>query len=122
LAEELARVSGFAKRVFFCSSGGEANEAAIKLARKYAADKGKPPEKRKIISFTGSFHGRTLATVTMTAQPKYHIGFEPVPEGFVYCPFNDREALEKMMGDDVCAVISEVVQGEGGIRPAAPGF
>jgi acetylornithine/N-succinyldiaminopimelate aminotransferase len=122
LAEELVRCSGFAKRVFFCSSGGEANEAAIKIARKYAADKGKPPEARKIISFTGSFHGRTLATVTMTAQPKYQQGFEPVPAGFIYCPFNDREAFANMMGDDVCAVISEVVQGEGGIRPAASGF
>lgn len=122
LAEELVRTSKFAKRVFFCSSGGEANEAALKTARKYAADKGKPPSSRKIISFTGSFHGRTLATVTMTAQPKYQQGFEPVPEGFVYCPFNDREAFAKLMGDDVCAVISEVVQGEGGIRPADPGF
>lgn len=122
LAEELVKASKFARRVFFTNSGAEANECGIKVARKYAADKGKPPEKRKIITFKGSFHGRTLATVTATAQPKYHIGFEPMPEGFVYCDFNDKKAFDKLMGDDVCAVISEVVQGEGGIRPAAPGF
>src|SRR5580704_13475964 len=92
LAEALVKASGFAKRVFFCNSGAEANEAAIKLARKYAADKGRPPEMREIISFQGAFHGRTLATVTATAQPKYHKGFEPLPGGFVYCPFNDEEA------------------------------
>jgi len=122
LAEELVKSSKFAKRVFFTNSGGEANEAAIKLARKYAADKGRPPEKRVIITFTGSFHGRTLATVTATAQPKYQHGFEPLPGGFEYCKFNDFDAIEKMMGDHVCAVMSEVVQGEGGITPVAPGF
>lgn len=122
LAEELVKCSKFAKRVFLTNSGGEANEAAIKIARKYAADKGRPPEKRVIISFTGSFHGRTMATVTATAQPKYHAGFEPLPPGFQYCPFNDFEAIEKMMNDGVCAVICEVVQGEGGITPVKPGF
>ncbi len=122
LAESLVKSSKFAKRVFLTNSGGEANEAAIKLARKYAADKGKPPEKRKIITFVGSFHGRTLATVTATAQPKYQHGFEPLPGGFEYVPFNDIEALKKVMGDDVCAVMLEVVQGEGGITPVAPGF
>lgn len=122
LAEELCHASKFAKRVFFTNSGAEANECAIKVARKYAADKGKPPEKRKIITFKGSFHGRTLATVTATAQPKYQHGFEPVPEGFVYCDFNDKKAFDKLMGPDVCAVLSEVVQGEGGIQPAAEGF
>lgn len=122
LAEVLAKSSKFAKRVFLTNSGGEANEAAIKVARKYAADKGKPPEKRKIITFIGSFHGRTMATVTATAQPKYQQGFEPLPGGFVYVPFNDIEALKKEMGDDVCAVMLEVVQGEGGITPVAPGF
>src|SRR5262245_34560006 len=74
LAQELVKASKFAKRVFFCNSGAEANEGAIKIARKYAADKGKPPEAREIITFKGSFHGRTLATVTATAQPKYHAG------------------------------------------------
>ncbi len=122
LAEELAKASKFAKRVFFTNSGTEANEGAIKLARKYAADKGRPPEKREIITFTGSFHGRTLAAVTATAQPKYQAGFEPLPAGFVYCPFNDFEAIERMMSERTCAVMCEVVQGEGGITPVKPGF
>ncbi len=122
LAEELVKSSKFARRVFFSNSGGEANEAAIKLARKYAADKGKPPEKRNIITFHGSFHGRTLATVTATAQPKYQHGFEPLPGGFLYCEYNNIDALEKMMNDGVCAVMIEIVQGEGGIIPAAPGY
>jgi len=122
LAESLVKASKFAKRIFLTNSGAEANEAAIKLARKYAADKGKPPEKRTIITFTGSFHGRTLATVTATAQPKYQAGFEPLPGGFVYVPYNDIEALKKVMDDSVCAVLCEVVQGEGGITPVKPGF
>ncbi len=122
LAEELVKASKFAKRVFITNSGAEANEAAIKLARKYAADKGKPPEARNIITFTGSFHGRTLATVTATAQPKYHAGFEPLPGGFKYCPFNDFDAIAKMVDENTCAVMLEVVQGEGGITPVKPGF
>lgn len=122
LAEELVKASKFAKRVFLTNSGGEANEAAIKLARKYAADKGRPPEARNIITFTGSFHGRTLATVTATAQPKYQAGFEPLPGGFLYCPFNDFDAISKMVNDKTCAVMLEVVQGEGGITPVKSGF
>ena len=122
LAEELTKASKFAKRVFFTNSGSEANEAAIKLARKYAADKGKPPSAREIITFVGSFHGRTLAAVTATAQPKYHVGFEPVPAGFHYCPYNDFAAIESMISDKTCAVMLEVVQGEGGITPVKPGF
>ena len=122
LAEELVKSSKFAKRVFLTNSGGEANEAAIKLARKYAADKGRPPERREIITFTGSFHGRTLATVTATAQPKYQHGFEPLPGGFRYCKFNDFDAITAMVNENTCAVMSEVVQGEGGITPVAPGF
>jgi len=122
LAEELVKSSKFARRVFLTNSGAEANEAAIKLARKYAADKGRPPEKREIITFTGSFHGRTLATVTATAQPKYHAGFEPLPGGFRYCAFNDFDAITAMVSDSTCAVMTEVVQGEGGITPVAPGF
>ncbi len=122
LAEALVKSSKFAKRVFFCNSGAEANEAAIKLARKYAADKGRPPEKREIITFTGSFHGRTLTTVTATAQPKYHAGFEPLPPGFKYCPFNDFDAIEKAVNENACAVMLEVVQGEGGITPVKKGF
>lgn len=122
LAEELVEASGFAKRIFFCNSGGEANEAAIKLARKTAADKGRPPESREIITFTGSFHGRTLTTVTATAQPKYQAGFEPLPQGFRYCPFNDFDAISAMVNENTCAVMLEVVQGEGGITPVKPGF
>lgn len=122
LAEELVKSSKFAKRVFITNSGGEANEAAIKLARKYAADKGKSETQRDIITFTGSFHGRTMATVTATAQPKYHAGFEPLPGGFKYCKFNDFEAIESMVNENTCAVMLEVVQGEGGITPVAPGF
>ena len=123
LAEKLVELSGFATKAFFCNSGAEANEAAIKLVRKYAADQGKPPEKRTIISFKGSFHGRTLATVTLTAQPKYHVGFEPMPGGFIYCePFNDEAAIEKLVDENVCAIFVEPVQGEGGVMPAKPGF
>lgn len=122
LAEELIAASGFASRVFFCNSGGEANEAAIKLARRFAANAGRPPERRVILSFHGSFHGRTLATVTATAQPKYQQGFEPLPGGFRYAPFNDVAGFDATFGDDVAAVIVEPVQGEGGVVPAAPGF
>lgn len=122
LSEELAKSSKFAKRVLLTNSGAEANEAAIKLARKYAADKGAPASKREIITFKGSFHGRTLAAVTATAQPKYQKGFEPLPGGFKYCPFNDFAAIENMISDKTCAVMLEVVQGEGGVMPVKSGF
>ncbi len=120
LAEELVQAT-FAERVFFCNSGAEAIEAAIKLARKYSSLHS-APEKREIITFEGSFHGRTLAAVTATAQPKYHEGFEPLPGGFRYCPFNDFGAVEAMMSANTCAVLVEPIQGEGGITAAAPGF
>jgi acetylornithine/N-succinyldiaminopimelate aminotransferase len=117
------RASGFAERVFFCNSGAEANEAAIKLVRKWAASHGRGPERRTIITFRGSFHGRTLATVTATAQPKYQQGYEPLPAGFRYLDFNDVAALEATFAEgDVAAVMLEPVQGEGGVLPAAPGF
>ncbi len=123
LAEKLVESSGFAERVYLCNSGAEANEAAIKLVRKYAADKGRPPESRNIITFTGSFHGRTLATVTATAQPKYQQGFEPLPGGFVYCErFNDEEAIAALVNEHTAAILVEPVQGEGGVMPAKPGF
>ncbi len=123
LAEKLVETSGFAKKAFFSNSGAEANEAAIKLCRKYAADQGKPPEKRNIISFNGSFHGRTMATVTLTAQPKYHLGFEPMPGGFIYCDrFNDEAAIDALVDENTCAIFVEPVQGEGGVMPAKPGF
>ncbi|MDH5822931.1 acetylornithine transaminase [Luteimonas sp. RD2P54] len=123
LADELVAASRFAARVFLCNSGAEANEAAIKLVRKWAAAQGRAPERRTILTFRGSFHGRTLAAVTATAQPKYQAGYEPLPGGFRYLDFNDVAALEAAMaGGDVAAVMLEPVQGEGGVMPAAPGF
>jgi acetylornithine/N-succinyldiaminopimelate aminotransferase len=123
LAEELVTASRFAERVFLCNSGAEANEAAIKLVRKWAAAQGRAPERRVILTFEGSFHGRTLATVTATAQPRYQAGYEPLPGGFRYLPFNDAAAVEAaMQAGDVAAVLVEPVQGEGGVVPAAPGF
>ncbi len=123
LTRALVEASGFAQRAFFCNSGAEANEAAIKLVRKWAAAQGREPERRTILSFRGSFHGRTLAAVTATAQPKYHEGFEPLPPGFAYSDFNDLAAAERAMADGrVCAVLVEPVQGEGGVTPATPEF
>ncbi|MBR9981024.1 MAG: aspartate aminotransferase family protein [Desulfatitalea sp.] len=123
LARELVEASGFAARVFFCNSGGEANEAAIKLIRKWAAARGKQPHEREIITFKGAFHGRTLATVTATVQPRYQQGFEPLPAGFVHCEaFNDEDALAALMSDNTAAVMLEPIQGEGGVIPAKPGF
>ncbi|WP_024889395.1 acetylornithine transaminase [Luteimonas huabeiensis] len=123
LAEELVTASRFASRVFLCNSGAEANEAAIKLVRKWAAAQGRGPQQRVVVTFRGSFHGRTLATVTATAQPKYQAGYEPLPAGFRYVDFNDLTGLEvAMAAGDVAAVMLEPVQGEGGVTPAAPGF
>jgi acetylornithine/N-succinyldiaminopimelate aminotransferase len=122
LAEELVAAAGFAERVFLCNSGAEANEAAIKLVRKHAADQGRSPTQRVILSFGGSFHGRTLATVTATAQPKYHQGYEPLPTGFRYSAFNDIDALDNVLIDDVAGVLVEPIQGEGGVVPATPEF
>lgn len=123
LAEELVTASRFASRVFLCNSGAEANEAAIKLVRKWASTQGRAPDKRVIVTFRGSFHGRTLAAVTATAQPKYQEGYEPLPAGFRYVDFNDLTQLEiAMASGDVAAVLLEPVQGEGGVMPAAPGF
>jgi acetylornithine/N-succinyldiaminopimelate aminotransferase len=104
---------GFGGKCFFCNSGAEANEGALKLARLATAD-----GKYKFITAEGSFHGRTFATVTATAQPKYHEGFLPLLPGFVYVPYNDINALEKAFTDEVCAVMIEPIQGEGGINVA----
>lgn len=112
-AEKLKKLSSMDK-VFFGNSGAEANEGAIKLARKYATDI--DPEKIQIISAVHSFHGRTLATLTATGQDHYHHGFGPLPEGFDYVPFNDIEALEAKMSDKTCAVMLEAIQGEGGVH------
>ncbi len=123
LAQELVAASRFAERAFLCNSGAEANEAAIKLVRKWASAQGRAPEQRTIITFHGSFHGRTLATVTATAQPKYQYGYEPLPGGFRYVDFNDIPALDAAMAaGDVAAVMLEPVQGESGVIPAAPGY
>ena len=123
LAAELVQASGFAERVFLCNSGAEANEAAIKLVRRWAATQAREADRRVIVTFRGSFHGRTLATVTATAQPRYQEGYEPLPDGFRYVDFNDVAALESALAPgDVAAVMLEPVQGEGGVRPAAPGF
>ena len=123
LAQELVAASRFAERAFLCNSGAEANEAAIKLVRKWASAQGRAPEQRTIITFHGSFHGRTLATVTATAQPKYQHGYEPLPGGFRYVDFNDIPALDAAMAaGDVAAVMLEPVQGESGVIPAAAGY
>ncbi len=103
----------FGGKSFFCNSGAEANEAAMKLARIHT-----PKGKFKFITAFGSFHGRTFATTTATAQPKKHEGFQPMLPGFTYVPFNDIEALEKAFDDEVAAVMIEPIQGEGGINVA----
>lgn len=103
-------------RAFFCNSGAEANEAAIKLARKYSRAQGE--DRFEIIVAEESFHGRTLATLAATAQPKYQKGFEPLPPGFTVVPFNDLKATESAIRETTCAVMLEPVQGEGGIRLA----
>ncbi|WP_026182399.1 aspartate aminotransferase family protein [Leeia oryzae] len=120
LAKQLVD-STFAERVFFCNSGAEANEAALKLARKYARDH-YGPEKHEIISFVNSFHGRTLFTVTAGGQPKYSEDFAPLPGGITHVNFNDLASVKAAISDKTCAVIVEPVQGEGGVLPADPGF
>ena len=120
LAEKLV-TSSFADRVFFANSGAEANEAAIKLARRYFKVKGQP-ERSKIISMAQSFHGRTMATLSATGQEKIKDGFAPLVEGFAHVPFNDINALKAAMDPTVCAVIMEPVQGEGGVIPATPEY
>ncbi|HLD67955.1 MAG TPA: aspartate aminotransferase family protein [Pseudomonas sp.] len=109
--------STFAERVFLANSGAEANEAAFKLARRYAHDV-YGPEKFEIIAATNSFHGRTLFTVTVGGQPKYSDGFGPKIEGISHVPFNDLDALKAAISDKTCAVVLEPVQGEGGVLPA----
>ncbi|SIR75395.1 acetylornithine aminotransferase apoenzyme /succinylornithine aminotransferase apoenzyme [Janthinobacterium sp. TND4EL3] len=111
----------FADRAFFCNSGAEANEAALKLARKYAHTKF-GAHKSRIISCFSSFHGRTLFTVSVGGQAKYTEGFEPLPPSIDHIAFNDIEAARAAIGDDVCAVIVEPVQGEGGVVPGNPEF
>lgn len=109
---EMLLAHSFADKVFMANSGAEANEAAIKLARLYADD-----ARHEVISLSGSFHGRTLATVAATGQPKFHQGFEPMPTGFVHAPFGDIAALEQLISEKTCAILCEPLQGEGGVRP-----
>ncbi len=114
----------FADRAFFCNSGAEANEAALKLARRYAHDH-YGDRKVRIISTVNSFHGRTLFTVTAGGQAKYASGFGPNPAGFTHIPYNDVAALEREFaehGDEICAVLLEPMQGEGGMTPGTPAF
>ena len=118
-ASKLSQLTAGGK-VFFGNSGAEANEGAIKAARKYAHTIS--PDKSQIITALGSFHGRTLTTLTATGQEKFHKGFEPLPGGFDYVPFNDIAALEAMMSARTAAVMLEPIQGEGGVRMPSDGY
>ena len=121
---ELAQVlveNSFADRVFFCNSGAEANEAAMKLARRYSKEKF-GPERHVIITMDNSFHGRTMATLSATGQEKIRTGFDPLLEGFKYIPFNDLGNLKSAIDGSVCAVILEPIQGEGGVVLPEPDY
>ena len=120
LAEALVAHS-FAQKVFFCNSGAEANEAAIKLARRYAHDK-YGPSRFEIITMLQSFHGRTIATLTATGQKKVQKGFEPLLPGFTYVPFNDLNAVEQAITPATAAIMLELVQAEGGVQVADQAF
>lgn len=121
---ELAKLlveNSFADKAFFCNSGGEANEAAIKLARKYSYKK-YGEGRNEIIAMTSSFHGRTLATLSITSNKKYHEGFGPMPEGFKFANFNDIDSIKATITGKTCAVVVEPVQGEGGLNVAEGEF
>ena len=120
LAEKLVKISGLDK-AFFCNSGAEANEAAIKLARKYFYRQ-KESGRNQIVVFNESFHGRTLATLTATGQKKYQEGFAPLPTGFAYADFNNLASVEKIISDETAAIMIEPIQGEGGVHPTDPVF
>ncbi|MBO9607893.1 MAG: acetylornithine transaminase [Paenibacillaceae bacterium] len=117
----LLTANSCADRVFFCNSGAEANEAAIKLARRYN-QKVLGNGRYEIITFHQSFHGRTLATLTATGQGKVQEGFAPLPQGFVYAPFNDADAVASLINANTCAIMLETVQAEGGVITATPAF
>lgn len=122
LAERLTSAFGAGSRAFFCNSGAEANEALIKAARRWQHEVAGNKDRFEIITFEGGFHGRTLATVTATAQPKYHAGFEPLPKGFVYAPMGDLDAVKRLVTSSTAAILVEPIQGEGGVKPAPAGF
>jgi len=111
----------FADKVFFCNSGAEANEGALKLARKYAKEKA-GEDRYEIITMERSFHGRTLATLTATGQTKYHKGYAPLMPGFKYVPFNNLKAVREAIGSKTCAVLLEPIQGEGGVNIPSEGY
>jgi acetylornithine/N-succinyldiaminopimelate aminotransferase len=111
----------FADKAFFCNSGTEAIEAAIKLARRYGREILKQ-DRFEIITMRGSFHGRTLGALTATAQERFHKGFEPLVPGFRYVPFNDAEAVARSVNENTCAVLVEPIQGEGGVNVPSPGY
>jgi predicted acetylornithine/succinylornithine family transaminase len=117
LAEALATRTGWGGQCFFCNSGAEANEAAIKLARL----NGKPG-RYKIVSMLNSFHGRTLGALSATGQPKYHQGLEPLLAGFSYAPFGDLDAAARLIDNETCAILVEPIQGEGGVNLPPPGY
>ena len=112
----------FADRVFLCNSGAEANEAALKLARRYQREVAGRDDKYEIVTMRQSFHGRTFGAITATGQPKYHAGFEPMVPGFDYADFNDLDDVRAKVGERTAAVVVEPIQGEGGLLPADPAF
>jgi predicted acetylornithine/succinylornithine family transaminase len=112
----------FGDRVFLCNSGAEANETALKLARRYQKAVKGDEDRVEFITFKQSFHGRTFAAITATGQPKYHKGFEPMLPGFTYATFNDLASVEALISERTAAVMVEPIQGEGGVRPADPKF
>ena len=119
LAAKLVELSGLGGKVFFCNSGAEANEAAIKLARKWGSQNG---GRYEIVTFRKGFHGRTLATVAATAQAWCQEGYDPLPVGFAYADYNDLESVKAAVNEKTVAVMVEAVQGEGGVTPADPEF
>ena len=119
LAAKLVELSGLGGKAFFCNSGAEANEAAIKLARKWGAANG---GRYEVVTFRQGFHGRTLATVAATAQAWCQDGFDPLPVGFAYADYNDLESVKAAVNDKTVAVLLEAVQGEGGVTPATEEF
>ncbi len=135
LAKRLVELVGIEGKCFFCNSGGEANEALFKLARKYGNERAPGPEKNsepggrpivtlryEILTFESSFHGRTLAGISATGQEKVKHGFEPMVDGFRHVPFNDLDAVAKAIGPKTVAILLEPIQGESGVRPATPDF
>jgi acetylornithine/N-succinyldiaminopimelate aminotransferase len=117
LAQALSERSGFHGKCFFCNSGAEANEAAIKLARLHGQ-----PGRYKIVAMLNSFHGRTMGALSATGQPKYHHGVEPMLAGFRHAPFGDLDAAARLIDDETCAILVEPIQGEGGINLPPPGY